>query len=475
MIRRARFVAVAFAVGIVIVFTVGSLVPAQPATATTTATEPEDLKTRLDALATEAYPHDDEPGAAVLVAVDGKPVLRRAYGVANAATGAKLTPDMIFRIGSITKQFTAVAILQLVQQERVRLDDPITKYVPDVDTRGRTITIEHLLTHTSGIPNYTAVPKFDELHLRKLSPRQIVALVDDQPLDFEPGSQFRYSNTGYVLLGMVIERASGQQYADYMREHVFQPAGLRDTRYAANDFATARQAHGYDWSPQDNGFVDTPALDMSQPFAAGAIESTVDDLSSWTRTLGDGTLVDLKLLERAWTPFTPTNGKSNYGYGWEIAHDRAAPDERWIRHNGGINGFQSSAIWIPERHVFVAVLSNALGAQDPSQLARRLALEALGRPPKLHVAITLDEQTLERYLGVYEISPKFKLTVTRDGQRLFIQGTNQSKAEGFAEANDRFFSKVVDAQFEFHGQGDHADSLTLFQNGREVGAKRVSD
>jgi hypothetical protein len=199
----------------------------------------------------------------------------------------------------------------------------------------------------------------------------------------------------------------------------------------------------------------------------------VDDLWSWTRSLSEGKLVDPKLLERAWTPYAVTEGKSIYGYGWEITRERDAQGERWIQHGGGINGFMSSALWIPERKVFVAVLSNAMGGGNPKQLSRTLALAALGRTPKQRVAITLDEKTLDKYLGVYEISPAFKLTVTRRGQRLFVQGTNQPPGEVFAEAEGKFFAKVVDAQFEFHVEQDRATSVTLYQNGRNVTAKRV--
>ncbi len=434
-------------------------------------TAPAELSARLDAIIKETYSNDDEPGAAVIIVVDGKAVLRKGYGLADVESVAKNTPEKIFRIGSVAKQFTAVAILQLVQQGKVRLDDPVTKYVADLDTRDKTITIEHLLSHTSGIPSYTAVPGFMDGETRKLSPRELVALVDEQPLDFEPGSRFKYSNTGYVLLGMVIETASGQAYADYMLEHVFKPAGMTRTRYGPNDIADEEHARGYEAS--QDGYKPARPLDMSQPFSAGAIESTVDDLWRWTRSLGEGKLVDPKLLERAWTPYAVTEGKSEYGYGWEITRDRDAQSERWIRHGGGINGYMSAVLWIPERKVFVAVLSNAMGGGNPGRLCRSLALEALGRTPKQRVAITLDEQTLDKYRGVYEISPAFKLTVTREGPRLFAQGTNQPKGEIFAEAENKFFAKVVDAQFEFNVEGDRATSLTLYQNGRHVTAKRV--
>ena len=436
-------------------------------------TAPAELSSRLDAIVKETYANDDEPGAAVIVVVDGQPVLRKGYGLADVESGAKVTPEKVFRIASVTKQFTAVAVLQLVQQGKVKLDDPVTKYVEDLDTRGKTITVEHLLSHTSGIPHYTATPGFVDIGARKFSPRELVALVDDQPLDFEPGSQFKYSNTGYVLLGMVIEKASGTSYADYMLEHVFKPAGMNDTRYGPNEIADDKHARGYEAS--EGGFKPARPMDMSQPFAAGALESTVDDLWSWTRALGEGKLVDPELLERAWTPYAVTEGKSDYGYGWSISRERGVPDERWIRHGGGINGFMSFTIWIPERNVFVAMLSNAMGGGNPGKVCRALALEALGRTAKQRVAITLDEKTLDKYLGVYEVAPPFKLTVTRDGQRVFVQGTNQPKGEVFAESQDFFFSKDVDAQFEFHVDGDRATSVTLYQNGRSVNAKRVAE
>lgn len=449
---------------VAILLSIGIIAPAR-------AEAPAKLEERLDAIVKDVYSNESEPGAAVIVVIDGKPVLRKGYGIADMESGAQVTPEKIFRIASVTKQFTAVAILQLVQQERVQLDDPITKYVSDLDTRGKTITIEHLLTHTSGIPNITEMPGFIDGENRKLSPREVVALVDGEPLDFEPGSKFKYSNTGYVLLGMVIEKASGQSYADYMAEHVFAPAGMKDTRYSPNDIADDKHARGYEAS--EGGFKPARPMDMSQPFAAGAIESTVDDLWSWTSALMEGKPVDPKLLERAWTPYSPSEGKSNYGYGWEITRERDAQDERWFRHAGGINGYMSAVVWIPERKVFVAVLSNAMGGGSPGQVCRKLALEALGRTPKQRVAITLDEKTLDGYVGVYEISPAFKLTVTREGQRLFVQGTNQDKGEVFAEAENKFFAKIVDAQFEFQVDGDRATAVTLFQNGRNVTAPRV--
>lgn len=428
------------------------------------------LEQRLDALARGHYSNPNAPGAAVLVMVDGKPVLRKGYGVADVEKARPITPETIFRLGSITKQFTAVAVLQLVQAGKVSLDDPITKWVPDFDAQGKTITVENLLSHTSGIPSYTSDPGYMAGMERDMTPREIVAVVEGKPLEFDPGERFKYSNTNYVLLGMLIEKASGKSYADYLQEHIAKPLGLADTRYGGSDSASDRHARGYEPAGSD-GYRPARPLSMTQPYAAGAIESTVDDLAKWTLALAEGRAVDPTLLRRAWTPFKTTAQPSPYGYGWSIRND-AKNGERWISHGGGINGFMTDAVWIPEKNVYVAVLHNALGDAPPEALVRQLALEAVGRPMKKRVAVALPAETLDRYVGVYALAPEFKLTVTREGEKMFIQGTGQRPAEVFAEAEDSFFSRVVDAQFRFAVENGKATSLTLFQNGREMTGQR---
>ena len=275
------------------------------------------LERRLDRLVLDYYPSANGPGTAVLVMVDGKPVLRKGYGMADVKKGVKVTPGMIFRIASVTKQFTAVAVLQLVQAGKVSLTDPITKYVPDFDTRGKTITIENLLTHTSGLFNVTALDDFVSQITRDLKPIEVANLIANKPLEFEPGSQFKYSNTNYILLGMLIENVSGRTYAENFESSIAKPLGLADTRYSRDDALTPRHARGYD-RESSGQWVPAKPMSMTQPFAAGAIESTVDDLAKWTQSLANGKAVDSKLLKRAWTPYKPTEGPSDYGYGWFI-------------------------------------------------------------------------------------------------------------------------------------------------------------
>ena len=430
---------------------------------------PLSLEQRLDRLVLDRYPSATEPGAAVLVMVDGKPVLRKGYGMAAVEKGVKVTPDMIFRIASITKQFTAVAVLQLVQAGKVSLTDPITKYVPDFDTQGKTITIENLLTHTSGLHNVTALDGFLPQSTSDLKPIEVANLIAGKLLEFEPGSRFKYSNTNYILLGMLIERVSGRTYADYFEASIATPLGLPDTRYSRDDALTSRHARGYD-RESSGKWVPMKPISMTQPYAAGAIESTVDDLAKWTQALADGKGVDSKLLERAWTPYRPTEGPSDYGYGWFIRTDSG---ERWIGHNGGINGFLSAAVWIPEKKVFVAILCNGMGGGPPDTLLWQLALEAVGRPEAARVAITLPAETLDRYVGVYALSPEAKFTISRQGDRLFAEAPNKSKVELVAEAEDKFFSPASNVRFSFTIENEKATQMTLRRAGRDSLAKRV--
>jgi len=358
--------------------------------------------------------------------------------------------------------------LQLVQAGKVSLTDPITKYVPDFDTRGKTITIENLLTHTSGLHNVTARDDFILQSTSDLKPIEVANLIAGKPLEFEPGSQFKYSNTNYILLGMLIEKVTGRTYAENLESSIVKPLGLADTRYSRDDALTPRHARGYD-QESSGQCVPMKPMSMTQPFAAGAVESTVDDLAKWTQALADGKAVDAKLLERAWTPYKPTERPSDYGYGWFI---RTESGERWIGHNGGINGFMSAAVWIPEKKVFVAILCNGLGAGAPDTLLWQLALEAVGRPEAKRVAIRSPTEKLDRYVGVYALSPEAKFTISRDGNKLFAEAPNKSKVELVAEAEDKFFSRESDVRFSFTMENEKATQMTLRRAGRDSIAKR---
>lgn len=403
---------------------------------------------------------------AVIVVKDGQPLLRKGYGMANSEWDIPNTPDTKFRIGSITKQFTAIAILQLAEQGKLKLDDPVSKHYQEAPARWEKITIHHLLNHTSGIPSYTAIKDFfNKMSRDPRTPAEIVKLTQDQPLEFEPGAQYKYNNTAYVLLGHVIEKASGMTYADYLRKHILDPAGMKDTGYDTHAEVLKKRATGY--SP--NGKA-APYLDMTLPHAAGSMYSTVDDFVKWDQALSAGKLISAESWKLMTTP-----GKSDYGYGLII---KPVAGHASMMHGGGINGFNTNFIRFPEDKLAVAVFANVNGS-TPDTLATMLARLYFGedvKPREKYTEIKLSESELEAFTGTYELAPAFSLKVRREGAQLIVQATNQPAIPVTPYAPNKFFLKVVDAQLEFtRGAAGKAESVTLHQGGRSMPGKRSGD
>jgi len=309
---------------------------------------PKDFAQKADALCKDLASQKKFMGS-VLVARGGKPVFRKSYGFANAEWDIANTPDTKFRLGSITKQFTAVALLQLVEQGKLKLDDPISKYYTDAPKAWDKVTIHHLLNHTSGIPSYTAIPNFFVTGSKlPLTPAQLVKLTQDEPLEFEPGVKFKYDNSGYVLLGYVIEKITGKGYADYLRQVILDPLGMQDTGYDTQSTILKHRASGYSMSGAT--MINSSYLDMTLPYAAGSLYSTVDDLSIWDQALYTDKLLTPASKDKMFTP-----GLSNYGYGWFI---EKRFNRRHVEHGGGINGFNTVISRFPDDKVLVVVLSN---------------------------------------------------------------------------------------------------------------------
>lgn len=402
---------------------------------------------------------------AVLVARDGVPLLREGFGAANREWEIPNTPDTRFRLGSITKQFTATAILQLAEAGKLSVDDPISKYYADAPASWSKITIKHLLTHTSGIPSYTGIPDFFEKGSKlPLKPEEIVKLTQDKPLEFEPGSKFAYDNTGYILLGYVVEKASGQTYADYVSQHIFQPLGMKNSGYDVSAAILAKRASGY--QPAKNGWRNADYLDMTLPYAAGSLYSTVDDLLVWDRALASGKVLSEASRKAMWT-----QALNHYGYGWVI--DTQDGHER-IWHNGGINGFSTSMNRYPKDGLVTIVLSN-FQAAGSTPLANNLAGLCLGtwQPPK---TIALPTTTLDLYVGSYALKPDFILKVFREGDKLVTQATGQGPVPILATGPGAFYAPGPDAKLTFKQVGDApATGMTLHQGGRDMEAPRVAE
>ena len=402
----------------------------------------------------------------VLVAKDGVPLLREGFGAADREWDIPNAPDTKFRLGSLTKQFTATAILQLAEAGKLSVDDPVSKFYPDAPATWSKITIKHLLTHTSGIPSYTGLPDFFSKGTSRLplKPVEIVKLTQDKPLEFEPGTKFAYDNTGYILLGVVIEKASGQTYADYVSQHIFQPLGMKNTGYDVSGEILAKRASGYE--PGKGGWRNADYLDMTLPYAAGSLYSTVDDLLIWNTALTDGKILTEASRKAAWT-----ENLNHYGYGWSMGvqdgHER-------VSHSGGINGFATAMHRYPKDGLVTIVLSNFQAAQA-TPMANNLAGLCFGTyaPPK---AVALSTATLDKYVGSYALAPTFILKVYREGDRLITQATGQGPIAIVATAPGEFTAIGPDAKLSFEQTGDApATSLTLHQGGRDMKAPRVAE
>jgi CubicO group peptidase (beta-lactamase class C family) len=333
----------------------------------------QELTAKLDHVV-DAYQKNRNFMGSALVAKGGKVLLEKGYGMANLEWNVPNTPDTKFRLGSITKQFTATAILQLQEQGKLSVSDPACKYLDNCPDGWKAITIHHLLTHTSGIPSYTT-PEFmrDPRQVRvPLTPVDILMLSRDKPLEFEPGAQWKYDNSGYIFLGAIVEKASGEKYADYLRKHIFGPLDMQDSGYDDTKTVLKNRASGY--QPSKEGPVNADYLDMSLPYAAGSLYSTVRDLYRWDRALYTD-----KLLTKASEEKMFTAVKNNYGYGWMLA---PMVHHKQIGHGGGIFGFVTYIARFPDDDAFVVVLANVVNT-NPQGMARDLAGTLFGEKVEL--------------------------------------------------------------------------------------------
>lgn len=429
----------------------------------------------IDALVKASY-LVGSPGAAVIAVRDGKVVYRKAVGMADLELGVPLSPDSVFRLGSVTKQFTAVAILMLAEEGKLALSDPITKFLPDYPTQGHVITVEHLLTHTSGIQSYTGMPGWMTTKIQAdLSLTELIDGFKKEPMEFAPGTRWNYDNSGYVLLGAIIEKAAGTSYSTFLKRRIFAPLGMSSTNYGGDGEIIPRRVHGYSRGP--GGDANARYLSMTQPHAAGALVSTVDDLAAWDAALYTEKLVKQALLERAWTPYVLADGKATtYGYGWSVGSLRG---RKTVEHGGGIFGFSTYVLRIPKERVFVAVLCNSDAPKtDPGIVARKAAALVLGDPFPENVAVPVAPDVLARYGGVYEIDKDSRRTVIVEGDRVFTQRTGGARAEAKPRSTTEFFYENSITTFRFvTGPDGRATEMLMYANGADEPerAVRVAD
>ena len=377
-----------------------------------------------EALLAAAYPAD-APGAAVLVKRKGEVVLRKGYGMAQMDLGIAVSPDHVFEIGSVTKQFTAAIVLRLAEQGKLTLSDPITKYFPQMTFGGATITLEQLLSHTSGVPNYTDMPEWIPRWREDMTVETLFALFRDKPLDFPPGTLWSYSNSGYILLGAVIEKVTGKSYEEVVESELFAPLGMHDSRYGHQEEIVRGRVAGYVKGAE--GWANAPYLSLTQPYAAGSLMSTVDDLARWSDALEAGKVVSPASRDRMFTSVLLHGGDQDgiatrYGLGNAMTDVAGRPAHE---HGGGIHGFTCDLLRVPGDDLLVVILSNN-PMQDVHDLAHRVAEAVLGVPQKAKpAALKLAATALDDYVGVYLVPERsgVRRIVSRDGETLRLQRT----------------------------------------------------
>jgi D-alanyl-D-alanine carboxypeptidase len=430
----------------------------------------EKLAEAINQLLEQTY-KQDEPGAAVIVVRQGKVILRKGYGKANMELGVPIEPDMVFRTGSITKQFTAVAILMLADQGKLSLTDEVTKFLPEYPTNGHKITVEHLLTHTSGIKSYTSLPEWVPLWRKDMPLNELIAIFKDKPMDFAPGERWAYNNSAYVLLGAIIEKASGQSYGDFVEKNIFAPLGMKHSYYDDTARVIPRRVSGY--SKNKEGFINAAYLSMSQPHAAGSLLSSVDDLAIWDAALYTDKLVKQDLLKRAWTSAKLNNGReTNYGFGWSIGVYEGHP---MIEHSGGIHGFASYGLRVPDEKIFVAALTNK-DFESPGKVVFKIAALALGKPFVDPPVITVTDAVLDNYVGVYQLSASEEVVVRRDSGKLLVSGAGGGITEFLPMSETAFFVKDSRPRLRFtrNAAGAATGLVLTGSSGTERSAEKTS-
>jgi CubicO group peptidase (beta-lactamase class C family) len=383
---------------------------------------------QLDALV-EAYTAQGKFAGAALIARKGEVLLSKGYGLANREHAVPNTPQTVFRIGSTTKPFTALAIMQFVEAGRLSLDDTVSKFLPDFPN-GKRITIGHLLSNRSGIPDYILMPEYDGIKKLRVSTEQVIGLFRDEPLLFEPGTEFGYSNSNWVLLGYMLERMADKSYEAVIRERIFQPLGMSHSGTQWEQPLIMHRASSYD--DTGAGYLNAEFHDDTTMHGAGALYSTVEDLYKWDRALYGETLLKQKTLQQMFAPVS-----EGYGYGWEL---HTLHGHRVIAHSGGLPGFVSNIARFVDDDVVVILLSNVGGSAVP-QMTEGLSAIVFASPyemPSARPFVIVDPAVLADYVGDYSVTffgrtSILKFTLENDRLVMAIRGLPTSVLSAYSD------------------------------------------
>lgn len=424
----------------------------------------QEIETQVDEYI-DAHLKNGSFNGSILIAQHGTILLSKGYGMANIELDVPNSPDTKFRLGSVTKQFTAMAIIQLQEKGLLSVTDPLSKYIPDYPD-GKKITLHHLLTHTSGIPDLAGLPELQKIKTLESPVEKTIGLFKNKPLEFEPGEKYQYSNSGYILLGYIIEKITGKSYEAYLKENIFDPLEMHNTGYDHHSTIIKNRAAGYAWGK--DGLKNADYIDMSIPHAGGALFSTVKDLYTWDRALYTEKLVNKISLKQIFTPF-----KNNYGYGWRI---EKVLDRNCVRHGGGIEGFRAEITRFVDDDACIIVLSNFEHAAVP-EISKDLAAILFKEDytlPNAQNSVKIAPEILDSYVGTYEFEPENVLNVTKQENRLFIAPPGQPEVEIFPLASAKFHVKAFDAEITFiRNESGEVAELIFHVGGRDMSAKKI--
>lgn len=427
--------------------------------------------TRLDSLVAITLVNK-VPGGVVQLSKGDEVYYNKAFGVADIELNVAMQPNHVFRLGSVTKQFTAAAILKLMEEGRLSLTDDIRKYLPDFPDKNQPITIEALLTHTAGVVNYTGLPTFtDELKRKDLSPEQLINLFKNEPLEFKPGTAYKYSNSGYVLLGYIIEKITQKTYEAYIDELIFKPLKMNDSYYDSANRLIPGRVSGY---TQHNGrFKNADFLSMTLPYAAGSLASTAKDLQIWNNALAQGEVLKTATLKKAFSPYQLTNGQLiAYGYGWEIGNVQGIST---VKHVGVVNGFLSYVILLPAENITLSILLNSNSAVDIDYFASTIIALALNRPFEQH-PVNLKPAELKSLQGVYKLPSGQEYRIRLEDKDLMYYYLGGPKSRLIPNHDGNFLQEHSLTSFNFEkDKKGKVISFTALGTGLPIKAERINN
>ncbi len=420
----------------------------------------------VDSLASAFLSAKGAPSVAISVVRGNDTLVMKAWGMADLELSVPATSRSVYKIGSVTKQFTSSMVMQLVEQGKVKLDDSIATYLPALPLAWHAVTVRQLLNHTSGIPSYTDIgQRWVRRWGDEMPPDSLVALTANDSMWFAPGTKWRYDNSGYIVLGMLVEKITGKSWGENVIERFAKPLGLPDTRECLSDPIIPRRVAGY--YADSGAWHNAPYLAMSQPFSAGSLCSTIGDLAKWDRALNTGKVVSAASYA-AMTTATGAASSAEVKYGFGLIADTLA-GRAIVIHGGNIHGFSSANLWIPSAQMSVTVLCNGNGA-PVGTLAKQVARAALGvaleLPPK---SLALSAADRAKYIGVYALmlpDGAHDFTVAEQGDHLTGQLTGQGAFALIFLGSDTFgvaFDPKL--RLSFTMENGRATKMTLLQNG----------